>query len=475
MTETPEDFTPAAPASNETSSQTSDTPPSRAKAARERATSYTPRASGSAAIRTAPRTSSAAGTIPPAFVKPSSEKVTPSGQRRLVVPLVAALVAGAVLGGASGAGIAVLLTRDSASQSVAANPNQGVVINNAAAVNDITAVAAKASPSVVTIMVESSQAAGSGSGVVLSSDGYIVTNNHVVTLDGATNEATWQVRDSQGRLFSAKVVGTDPTVDLAVLKVDGVSDWTPIEWADSSKLNVGDLTIAMGAPLGLAGTVTTGIVSALNRSIQIGSSAVPDQQDSTTPDQTNPFDQWNFDFGQGQGQGQSQTPQASISLPVIQTDAAINPGNSGGALLDSKGRLIGINVAIASAGSSSSGGNIGVGFALPSNLAKRVTGEIIATGKASHGLLGASVADEAAEKGSTIVGAVIKEVVSGGAAERAGMKAGDIVISINGVPVSDSSDLTAQVRNLAAGSTTDLVIVRGGKTQTITVTLGEFK
>jgi putative serine protease PepD len=302
-----------------------------------------------------------------------------------------------------------------------------------------------------------------------------VTNNHVVTLDGATNEATWQVRDSQGRLFSAKVVGTDPTVDLAVLKVDGVNDWTPIEWADSSKLNVGDLTIAMGAPLGLAGTVTTGIVSALNRSIQIGSSAVPDQQDSTTPDQTNPFDQWNFDYGQGQGQTQSQTPQASISLPVIQTDAAINPGNSGGALLDSHGRLIGINVAIASAGSSSSGGNIGVGFALPSNLAKRVTSEIIATGKASHGLLGASVADEATEKGSTIVGAVIKEVVSGGAAERAGIKAGDIVISINGVPVSDSSDLTAQVRNLAAGSTTDLVIVRGGKTQTITVTLGEFK
>jgi putative serine protease PepD len=385
----------------------------------------------------------------------------------------AALVVGAVLGGASGAGIAVIITQDSSEQSAAVSPQQGVVINNASAVTDITAVAAKASPSVVTIMVSSATSGGSGSGVIISSDGYIVTNAHVVTLDGATSNATWQVEDSQGRLYSAEMVGTDPTVDLAVLKVDGVTDWTPIEWADSSNLNVGDVTIAMGAPLGLAGTVTTGIVSALNRSIQIGNSAVPDRPGSTTPDQGSPFDFWQFDYGQGQGQ--TQATQASIAIPVIQTDAAINPGNSGGALLDSQGRLIGINVAIASAGSASSGGSIGVGFALPSNLAKRVTTEIIATGSATHGLLGATVSDQAREKDSTSVGAVVKEVVAGSAADKAGIRPGDIVISVNGVPISSSSDLTATIRSLAAGTTTDLVVVRGGKPQTITVTLGTFK
>lgn len=385
----------------------------------------------------------------------------------------AALVVGAVLGGASGAGIAVIITQDSSGQSAAVSPQQGVVINNASAVTDITAVAAKASPSVVTIMVSSATSGGSGSGVIISSDGYIVTNAHVVTLDGATSNATWQVEDSQGRLYSAEMVGTDPTVDLAVLKVDGVTDWTPIEWADSSNLNVGDVTIAMGAPLGLAGTVTTGIVSALNRSIQIGNSAVPDRPGSTTPDQGSPFDFWQFDYGQGQGQ--TQATQASIAIPVIQTDAAINPGNSGGALLDSQGRLIGINVAIASAGSASSGGSIGVGFALPSNLAKRVTTEIIATGSATHGLLGATVSDQAREKDSTSVGAVVKEVVAGSAADKAGIRPGDIVISVNGVPISSSSDLTATIRSLAAGTTTDLVVVRGGKPQTITVTLGTFK
>ena len=479
MPQTPEDITPVTPTSAKNSAQP---PASRAKAARARATSTEPqtsqRAQSSSAANTATNPPTGAATISPAFRRPRAGSHTPlSGgnapARRLTVPIMAALVVGAVFGGASGAGIAVLITQDSSPQSAAVNPQQGVVINNASAVNDISAVAAKASPSVVTIMVSSATSGGSGSGVILSSDGYIVTNNHVVTLDGATNSATWQVEDSHGGLYDAKVVGTDPTVDLAVLKVDGVSDWTPIEFADSSNLNVGDVTIAMGAPLGLAGTVTTGIVSALNRSIQIGSSAVPDQQGSTTPDQGSPFDFWKFEYGQGQGQ--SSSAQASIAIPVIQTDAAINPGNSGGALLDSQGRLIGINVAIASAGSSSSGGNIGVGFALPSNLAQRITAEIIASGTATHGLLGASVGDQASQKGSTSVGAVVKEVVAGSAADKAGISVGDIVVAVNGVPITSSSDLTATIRSLAAGSTTDLVIVRGGKPQTITVTLGTFK
>ncbi|MEY4102629.1 MAG: hypothetical protein RIR88_763, partial [Actinomycetota bacterium] len=165
---------------------------------------------------------------------------------------------------------------------------------------------------------------------------------------------------------------------------------------------------------------------------------------------------------------------ATISIPVIQTDAAINPGNSGGALLDSKGRLIGINVAIASAGSSSSAGNIGLGFALPSNLAKRVSAEIIASKKATHGMLGAQVSDAAGKSGSTTVGAYIEKVTSGGAAEKAGIKAGDVVTQFNGVRVTDANDLTAQVRTAAGGSEATVTIIRDGKPQTIKVNLGQL-
>ncbi len=478
MSQTPEDITPVPPTPAENSSSRAQAPTSRAKAARERATSAEPQptrrprsSSTSSSATAAAAAASVAASVPPSSSPSTSPAAAPEGNarsRRLAAPIMAALAVGAVLGGASGAGIAVLITQDSTQQTAAVSPQQGVVINNTSAVTDISAVAAKASPSVVTIKVSTATSGGSGSGVMISNDGYIVTNAHVVTLSGETNEATWQVEDSRGLLYDAKMVGTDPTVDLAVLKVEGITDWTPIEWADSKKLNVGDVTIAMGAPLGLAGTVTTGIISALNRSIQIGNSAVPDQSDSTTPDQNNPFDFFQFDFGQGQGQ--TQASQASITIPVIQTDAAINRGNSGGALLDSQGRLIGINVAIAG-----SGGSIGVGFALPSNLAKRVTTEIIDTGSATHGLLGATVSDQGRQKGSTSVGALVMEVVAGSAADKAGIRAGDIVTSVDGVPISSSSDLTATIRSLAAGTTTDLVIVRGGKPQTITVTLGTFR
>jgi putative serine protease PepD len=318
--------------------------------------------------------------------------------------------------------------------------------------------------------VTGTQGAGTGSGVILDKEGYVLTNNHVVTLDGASSDAKITVQDNDGNIYPASIVGTDPTVDMAVIKIEGKGIFTPIEWADSSKLNVGDLTIALGAPLGLAGTVTTGIVSALNRSIQVASSSVPESSgsDSGNGDSSNPF---NFDFGQGPTQSQSQS--SSISIPVIQTDAAINPGNSGGALLDSKGRLIGINVAIASAGSSEGqSGSIGVGFALPSNLAKRVSGELIENQKASHGLLGAQVSDAASKDGSTAVGAYIEKAVDGGAAAAAGIKAGDIVTQFNGVRVTDANDLTALVRTAAGGSDATVVIIRDGKQQTIKVQLG---
>jgi putative serine protease PepD len=280
------------------------------------------------------------------------------------------------------------------------------------------------------------------------------------------------VETSDGRLFDATIVGTDPIADLAVIKVKGVSDLVPATFADSSKLNVGDTAIAIGAPLGLAGTVTNGIVSSLNRSISIASSAVPDQKDSSGGTGETPFDFWGF----GDQGGQATQSTATIALAVIQTDAAINPGNSGGALLDANGEVIGINVAIASAGSSSGQtGSIGVGFAIPSNMAKRIADEIIDTGKATHGLLGASVLDVTEDQSasdSAVVGASIKEIVSGGAADKAGLKVGDVITGFNGIHITGKTDLTAQVRSVAAGAKATVTYVRGGESATVTVTLG---
>jgi putative serine protease PepD len=314
---------------------------------------------------------------------------------------------------------------------------------------------------------------------VLSADGYVLTNTHVVTLDGASADGTIEVTTYDGRLFKAKVIGIDPIVDLAVIKLEDASGLQPIAFADSSDLNVGDQAVAIGAPLGLANTVTDGIVSALNRSIQIASSAVPEDtsdQDSDGGDDgnggTGPFDFWNF----GQDPNSSTTQSATISIPVVQTDAAINPGNSGGALVNSKGELIGVNVAIASAGGSNAGtqsGSIGVGFAIPSNLAKRVADEIIADGRATHGLLGATVKDATSDTSET-VGAEINDVTDGGAAETAGLKPGDVITSFNDTPITGSTDLTAQVRSLAAGSTTSLTYVRGGDARTVDVKLGSL-
>jgi putative serine protease PepD len=331
-------------------------------------------------------------------------------------------------------------------------------------------------PSVVTIAATTGSGGGTGSGVILTEDGYVVTNTHVVTLDGATGDAAIRVTTSDGRVYDAEVVGTDPTYDLAVIKLTGAEDLKPIEFASSSDLNVGDTTIAVGAPLGLSNSVTTGIVSALNRSIEIASAAAPDSGDSSEGEgeqegeQGSPFQ---FDFGQGQPQ---RAPGQSISIAVIQTDAAINPGNSGGALVDDEGRLIGINVAIATAGGSSEGsGSIGVGFSIPSDIAQRITDEIIQNGKATHGLLGANVLPASSVEGSTTTGAFIDEAVEGGAAAEAGLRKGDVVTSFNGVPVTDAVDLTAQVRAAAAGSEATLTYVRDGETKTVDVTLGELQ
>ena len=381
--------------------------------------------------------------------------------------VVGIMVAAALVGGAAGIGTAAAgASFFPQSQTVVTTGPS--IVNNTESVNQTTAIAAKVVPSGVTISVTSGSSGGTGSGVVLTADGYVVTNTHVVTLDGETADATLRVTTSDGKVYAATIVGTDPTYDLAVIKLTDASGLTPIEFAASSKLNVGDPTVADGAPLGLSNTVTTGIVSALNRSIQIASSAAPEGDPQEQGQGESPFQ---FDFGQGQ----QQSANGSISIVVIQTDAAINPGNSGGALVNGDGKLIGINVAIASTGGSNSSGqagSIGVGFSIPSDIVKRVTDEIISDGKATHGLLGAMVGDAAAQENATMVGAYIIDVTPGGAAASAGLKKGDIVTSFNGFPITNATDLTAQVRALAAGSTAPLVYVRDGKTVSTEVTLG---
>ncbi|MCU1406376.1 MAG: hypothetical protein JWQ43_2679 [Glaciihabitans sp.] len=415
--------------------------------------------------------------LPPAQAPTAAKSDSP--KRSATVGIIAALAVGALIGGVTGAGVSLwaVNTNSSGTSTASALPAE-ITVNNPSDATTVTAVAAKASPSVVTISVSGQSASGTGSGVILTDDGYILTNTHVVTLDGAAAGATIRVQTSDGRLLDATLVGTDPIVDLAVIKVDDSADLTPMEFADSSKLNVGDVTVAIGAPLGLANTVTDGIVSALNRSITVASSAAPESSGDDTapanPDAPSPFDFWNF----GQDSGSAAAPSsATISLPVVQTDASINPGNSGGALLDDEGKLIGINVAIASAGGSSTSGSIGVGFAIPSNLAKRIGDELMAGGTASHGLLGANVEDvtEATQPDATTVGASIKAVVADGAAAAGGIKAGDIITQFNGIPITNPTDLTAQVRVLAGGANAEVTYIRGGKSATTTVTLGTLE
>jgi putative serine protease PepD len=334
---------------------------------------------------------------------------------------------------------------------------QNVVITNPGNVNWVSAAAAKGLPSVVTLSVSGKTAAGTGSGVVLTSDGYILTNAHVVTLDGETDQVRIEIKTSAGKIFRAKIVGTDPTNDLAVIKASG-SGFSPIEFTDSSLVNVGDFAVAIGSPLGYDATVTSGVISAMNRTISVDSAAVPEDGSSS-------LQLW-----------QDQNSRAPVNLDVIQTDAAINPGNSGGALVNDKGQLIGINVAIASATSSNSqAGNIGVGFAIPSNVAKRVSDQIIKTGKVSHGLLGAMVTDAkfSDSSASFSVGARIEKLTAGGPAEKAGLKVGDVVIECQGSPIYSAKTLTAAIRANPALAKVTLKVQRDGKEITIETTLGD--
>jgi putative serine protease PepD len=363
----------------------------------------------------------------------------------------AAITLGALVGAGAGAGLGIGVysywTRPAA-----------VVVNDTDSVTWVTGAASAAAPSVVTINVVSSAGGGNGSGVFLTKDGYVLTNTHVVTLDGSSARVKIEVRTSDGHVYPATVVGTDPLNDLAVIKVEAPISFTPIVFADSSKINVGDRVVAIGAPLGLANTVTEGIVSALNRTIQVASAAAPENSDNGLG---------GLQLFSGSG--------TAVNLRVIQTDAAINPGNSGGALVDSQGHLVGINVAIASAGTSGQSGNIGVGFAIPSNVAERISKEIMETGVASHGLLGAAVSDSTTDNdaSSFSVGAEVKELTPGGAAEKGGIKVGDVITKFNNETVTNASELTSAVRQEPAGAKALIELIRDGKTITLNVVLGD--
>jgi putative serine protease PepD len=383
---------------------------------------------------------------PPVVMTPKKLRQKKVKEKRLTFfTATSAVLLGVLMGASIGAGAGVL------AQNYLTRP-PAIVVNNLEDVNWVTAAAFAASPSVVTIRVSTSNSGGNGSGVILTSDGYILTNAHVVSVGGSTANVELSVRTNEREVFPARVIGTDPTNDLAVIKIETTRPLKPIVFADSSKINVGDQVVAIGAPLGLDATVTRGIISALNRTIQVASSQDPNES--------------GLEFWSG-----SSVP--PVSLGVIQTDAAINPGNSGGALVNDRGELIGINVAIARAGSAVEGGSIGVGFAIPSNVADRIAKDIIETGKSTFGVLGVLIADAmSSESGSAFpVGALIIEVTPGGAADRTGLKPDDIVVKLNGKTISSAKELTSAVRQEKAGTEVEIEILRDGVRLTFDVVL----
>lgn len=341
--------------------------------------------------------------------------------------LILALVAGAV-GGAIGTDIA----RSSASGGgVLAEPVPEV--ESDLPVTPVEAVAARVLPSVVQLNVEggagNSGGRGEGSGMVISEDGLILTNNHVVepAAAGGTLRAVLQ----DGRVAVGSIVGQDPQSDVALVQVQ-LGGLTPVELGNSENVRVGQQVTAIGSPLGLGGSVTTGIVSALDRAVSVGGEA----------------------------------GNASTVLNAIQTDAAINPGNSGGPLVDMEGRVVGINSAIATAGPG--GGSIGVGFSIPVNQARRIADQLRTGGPATHAVLGVEVSDD-----PQFGGAVVRTVTPGGAAERAGLQPNDVVVRLGDQRISAGTDLQAAVRSQPPGATVELQLRGPGGERTVPVTLGE--
>ncbi|MFC7639858.1 S1C family serine protease [Streptosporangium lutulentum] len=278
------------------------------------------------------------------------------------------------------------------------------------------------------------------------------------------------VKFSDGKTASAKIIGTDPTTDLAVIKADDISGLTPASLGDSDALEVGDYVLAIGSPLGLSGSVTAGIVSALNRTLTVGDDEGPQQQ--MPPGWPGGGQQLppGWPGGQEQGGGgpeqQQQGSGATTIGGAIQTDASINPGNSGGALVNASGQVVGINTAIATNGGE---GSIGVGFSIPINTAKQVAQQLIDNGKVSHAFLGVSLTDATGDAG----GALIAQVTADSPADKAGLKQGDLITKINATPVEDGNTVVGAVRGFKPGQKVVVAYVRDGQPHTVTVTLVE--
>jgi S1-C subfamily serine protease len=310
--------------------------------------------------------------------------------------------------------------------------------------DSLAGIAARVLPSVVMIKVNGDE--GTGSGFIISG-GYILTNNHVITLDGAVAHATLQVVFNGGQAEPARLVGADPYSDIAVLKLLQPARLPALSLGNSQNVDVGDPVLAFGSPLGLANTVTSGIVSALNRPIQpsLGASASAPQ----------------------------------VFYDAIQTDAPINPGNSGGPLVNAQAQVIGINAEIDTLGgdpvSGIQGGNIGLGFAIPINQVRVVATELIRTGRAAHSVIGALVNTAYTGNGAQIApsrAGAAPSVSAGGPAAQAGLQPGDVIIRFAGQPIADATALLDAIRSQQPGTRASVTFVRDGVTHTATLTLG---
>jgi putative serine protease PepD len=354
---------------------------------------------------------------------PPAERRGRSGLPVVLIALLAALVGGGVvLGGQA------LLNRTGSLGSAVPAPGPG---STARPDGSIAKIAADALPSVVTIRIKTADGNGTGSGFVIDNQGHILTNNHVATAGGSSG--TISVELNNGKTLPATIAGADASYDLAVLKVDA-TDIPPLQFGASKDVVVGDGVIAVGAPLGLDATVTSGIVSALNRPVS-----------------------------PGDGNDQS-------FINAIQTDAAINPGNSGGPLLDMNGKVIGVNSAIARVpgSTSDSGGNIGVGFAIPSDQAAKTAQQLIATGKADHPALGVRVDQSFTGDGAKLASGGVQ---SGSAADQAGLKDGDVIVEFEGKKVPDANSLIVAIRAHSVGDTVKMKVQRDNQTVDVSMTL----
>jgi putative serine protease PepD len=354
---------------------------------------------------------------------PRTERRSRSWLSMAAVALVAALIGGAVvLGGQQ------LLNRTTSLGSAVPAPGPG---STARPDGSIAKIAADALPSVVTIRIATADGNGTGSGFVIDNQGHILTNNHVAAAGASSGSITVELNN--GKTLPAAIVGQDASYDLAVLKIDA-TDIPPLQFGASKDVVVGDGVIAVGAPLGLDATVTSGIVSALNRPV--------------TP-----------------GDGNDQT-----FINAIQTDAAINPGNSGGPLLDMNGKVIGVNSAIARVPGSTtdSGGNIGVGFAIPSDQASKTAQQLITTGKADHPALGVRVDRSYTGDGAKLASGGVQ---AGSAAAQAGLQDGDVIVEFEGKKVTDADSLIVAIRARSVGDNVKMKVQRGGQTTDVTMTL----